>query len=105
MENVDIKTNARTTEVIGEDHVTGISYEDLNTGETQVVNLDGIFVQIGLVPNTAWLQDAVELNGRGEVVIDRDNATSLPGVFAAGDVTDQKTNKSSFQWALALTQR
>ncbi|MEJ7338778.1 FAD-dependent oxidoreductase, partial [Staphylococcus epidermidis] len=72
---------------------TGISYEDLNTGETQVVNLDGIFVQIGLVPNTAWLQDAVELNGRGEVVIDRDNATSLPGVFAAGDVTDQKNKQ------------
>ena len=46
---------------------------DLNAGETQVVNLDGIFVQIG-VPNAAWLQDAVELNGRGEVVIDRDNA-------------------------------
>ena len=95
MENVDIKTNARTTEVIGEDHVTGISYEDLNTGETQVVNLDGIFVQIGLVP-TAWLQDAVELNGRGEVVIDRDNATSLPGVFAAGDVTDQKQTNHHF---------
>ncbi|MCE3399748.1 FAD-dependent oxidoreductase, partial [Staphylococcus aureus] len=67
--------------------------EDLNSGETQVVNLDGIFVQIGLVPNTAWLQDAIELNGRGEVVIDRDNATNVPGVFAAGDVTDQKNKQ------------
>lgn len=93
LSNVDIKTNARTTEVLGEDHVTGISYEDLNSGESQVVNLEGIFVQIGLVPNTAWLQDAIELNGRGEIVIDRDNATNVPGVFAAGDVTDQKNKQ------------
>ena len=93
LSNVDIKTKARTTEVIGEDHVTGIKYEDMNTGEEQVVNLDGIFVQIGLVPNTSWISDAVELNGRGEVVIDRNNSTNVPGIFAAGDVTDQKNKQ------------
>lgn len=93
LSNVTIHTNARTKEVIGEDHVTGLSYEDTTTGETQVVNLDGIFVQIGLVPNTSWINDAVELNGRGEVVIDRDNATNVPGIFAAGDVTDAKNKQ------------
>ena len=72
----------------------------MTTGESQVVNLDGIFVQIGLVPNTSWLQNAVELNERGEVMINRDNATNVPGIFAAGDVTDQKINKLLFLWVL-----
>ncbi|MDI1801122.1 NAD-binding protein, partial [Staphylococcus aureus] len=55
LSNVDIKTNAKTTEVVGEDHVTGIRYEDMSTGEEHLLNLDGIFVQIGLLPNTSWL--------------------------------------------------
>lgn len=93
LSNVDIHTNARTAEVLGEDHVTGISYEDLNSGEMKELNLDGIFVQIGLVPNTSWIGDAVELNNRGEVVIDRNNNTNVPGIFAAGDVTDQKNKQ------------
>ncbi|AMW22474.1 MAG: alkyl hydroperoxide reductase subunit F [Staphylococcus haemolyticus] len=93
LSNVDIHTNARTAEVLGEDHVTGISYEDLNSGEMKELSLDGIFVQIGLVPNTSWIGDAVELNNRGEVVIDRNNNTNVPGIFAAGDVTDQKNKQ------------
>ena len=93
LSNVDIHTNARTAEVLGEDHVTGISYEDLNSGEIKELSLDGIFVQIGLVPNTSWIGDAVELNNRGEVVIDRNNNTNVPGIFAAGDVTDQKNKQ------------
>ncbi|MBN4924776.1 FAD-dependent oxidoreductase, partial [Staphylococcus sp. EG-SA-1] len=93
LSNVDIKTNAKTTEVVGEDHVTGIRYEDMNTGEEHLLNLDGIFVQIGLLPNTSWLNDAVELNERGEIVIDRNNNTNVPGIFAAGDVTDQKNKQ------------
>lgn len=98
LSNVDIHTNARTAEVLGEDHVTGISYEDLNSGEMKELSLDGIFVQIGLVPNTSWIGDAVELNNRGEVVIDRNNNTNVPGIFAAGDVTDRKINKLLFLW-------
>ena len=90
LSNVDIHTNARTAEVLGEDHVTG--YEDLNSGEMKELSLDGIFVQIGLVPNTSWIGDAVELNNRGEVVIDRNNNTNVPGIFA-GDVTDQKNKQ------------
>ncbi|MFG5045034.1 alkyl hydroperoxide reductase subunit F [Staphylococcus haemolyticus] len=93
LSNVDIHTNARTAEVLGEDHVTGISYEDLNSGEMKELSLDGIFVQIGLVPNTSWIGDAVEQNNRGEVVIDRNNNTNVPGIFAAGDVTDQKNKQ------------
>ena len=88
--NVDIHTNARTAEVLGEDHVTGLSYEDMSSGEMKELSLDGIFVQIGLVPNTKWIGDAVELNSRGEVVVGRENNTNIPGIFAAGDVTDQK---------------
>ena len=61
------------------------------------LSLDGIFVQIGLVPNTSWIGDAVELNNRGEVVIDRNNNTNVPGIFH-GDVTDQKINKLLFLW-------
>ncbi|CAC7663162.1 Alkyl hydroperoxide reductase protein F [Staphylococcus aureus] len=56
-------------------------------------DLNGIFVQIGLLPNTSWLKDAVELNERGEIVIDRNNNTNVPGIFAAGDVTDQKNKQ------------
>ena len=61
----------------------------MSSGEMKELSLDGIFVQIGLVPNTKWIGDAVELNNRGEVVVDRENNTNVPGIFA-GDVTDQK---------------
>ena len=102
--NVDIHTNARTAEVLGEDHVTGLSYEDMSSGEMKELSLDGIFVQIGLVPNTKWIGDAVELNSRGEVVVGRENNTNIPGIFAAGDVTDQNINKLLYQWVQVLTQ-
>ena len=93
LSNVDITTNARTTEVLGDDHVTGMQYEDMSTNEIKELTLDGIFVQIGLVPNTAWLGNAVELNERKEIVTDRNNQTNVPGIFAAGDVTDQKNKQ------------
>lgn len=86
--NVTIVKNAQTTEVLGEDSVTGIQYQDKETGEEHEIQLDGIFVQIGLLPNTEWLDNYVELNQGNEVMIDRKNATSVPGIFAAGDVTD-----------------
>jgi NADH-dependent peroxiredoxin subunit F len=86
--NVDVIVHARTTEVEGDGaRVTGIAYEDRDTGESRHVALDGVFVQIGLLPNTEWLQGAIELSPRGEVVIDDRGATSVPGVFAAGDCT------------------
>jgi alkyl hydroperoxide reductase subunit F len=86
--NVDVIVSALTTEVLGDgSKVTGLVYEDRVDGSTHTVDLEGIFVQIGLLPNTEWLKDSVELSARGEVVIDDHGRTSIPGVFAAGDCT------------------
>ena len=86
--NVTVITNAQTTEVIGDgSKVTGLHYTDRATGEAQQVALEGIFVQIGLLPNTDWLKGTVELSRFGEVQIDSHGRTDVPGVFAAGDCT------------------
>ncbi|WP_294930314.1 alkyl hydroperoxide reductase subunit F [uncultured Paracoccus sp.] len=86
--NVRIITNARTTEVEGDgSKVTGLAYIDRATDEAHRIALSGIFVQIGLLPNTDWLKGSVELSARGEIVTDGHGATSIPGVFAAGDCT------------------
>lgn len=86
--NVTVLTNARTQEITGTDKVNGLSYIDLQTGEEKHVELSGVFVQIGLVPNTDWLGDFVERTAHGEIVIDQRGATNMPGVFAAGDCTN-----------------
>ncbi|MCC7247322.1 MAG: alkyl hydroperoxide reductase subunit F, partial [Lysobacter sp.] len=86
--NVDIVVSAQTTEVLGDGRkVVGLSYQDRATHDRRTLALDGVFVQIGLLPNTEWLKDTVELSPRGEIAIDERGQTSLPGVFAAGDVT------------------
>lgn len=86
--NVTVITEALTTEVIGDGQkVSGISYKSRQTDEIKHVELEGIFVQIGLLPNSDWLKGTVELSDRGEVVIDARGQTSVPGVFAAGDCT------------------
>lgn len=86
--NVDVITSAKTTEVVGDgERVVGLVYEDRRSGEVFDLDVAGIFVQIGLLPNTAWLEGTVELSARGEIVVDERGATSVPGVFAAGDVT------------------
>ncbi|RVU07052.1 alkyl hydroperoxide reductase subunit F [Novosphingobium umbonatum] len=86
--NVTIITSALTTEVLGDGaKVTGLTYKDRATEELHTVELEGIFVQIGLVPNTEWLKGALALSPRGEIEIDAKGATSVPGVFAAGDCT------------------
>jgi alkyl hydroperoxide reductase subunit F len=88
LKNVDIITSARTTEVIGDGKkVVGLNYENRKTGEQHKVELDGVFVQIGLLPNTEWLKGAIELSKFGEIVIDAKGHTNIPGVFAAGDAT------------------
>jgi alkyl hydroperoxide reductase subunit F len=88
LENVDIILSARTTEVYGNDkHVTGLSYEDRKSGELKQLSIEGVFVQIGLLPNTDWLKDTVGLSRFGEIVVDEHGRTSQAGVFAAGDVT------------------
>ncbi|MFY8141315.1 MAG: alkyl hydroperoxide reductase subunit F, partial [Caulobacter sp.] len=86
--NVTIVTSALTTEVHGDGvKVNGLSYKDRTTDALHQVELEGIFVQIGLVPNTEWLKDSVALSPRGEIEVDPRGATSIPGVFAAGDAT------------------
>jgi alkyl hydroperoxide reductase subunit F len=86
--NVDVLVGARTTQVLGDaTRVTGLEYEDRATGELHRLDLEGIFVQIGLLPNTEWLEGAVGLSPRGEVVVDQGGHTSVEGVFAAGDCT------------------
>lgn len=87
--NVDIITEAATTEVVGDgQRVNGLTYTDRASGENHSLELEGIFVQIGLVPNTDWLKGDMELTQHGEIVVDAKGQTSVPGVFAAGDVTD-----------------
>ena len=86
--NVDVVLNAQTTEVLGDgSKVNALAYKDRATGEEKRVELEGIFVQIGLLPNTDWLKGTVELSKFGEIVIDAKGQTSVPGVFAAGDCT------------------
>jgi alkyl hydroperoxide reductase subunit F len=86
--NVKVITSALTTEVRGDgEKVSGLVYKDRNHGSEHQIELEGIFVQIGLVPNTEWLKDSVALSPRGEIEIDARGETSQRGIFAAGDAT------------------
>ena len=88
--NVQVITSALTTEVRGNgERVVGLTYKNRNTDEIHEIALEGIFVQIGLVPNTEWLRDAVALTPRGEIEVDHRGETSRPGIFAAGDATTE----------------
>jgi NADH-dependent peroxiredoxin subunit F len=86
--NVTVLKNVQTKEITGTDKVNGISYIERDTEEVKHVELEGVFVQIGLVPNTDWLGDTLERTRFGEIIVDKHGATTLPGVFAAGDCTD-----------------
>ena len=86
--NVTVFTSALTTEVTGADgKVNGLVYKDRNTAEMKRIDLEGVFVQIGLLPNTDWLKGTLNLSKFGEIEIDAKGQTSVPGVFAAGDCT------------------
>ena len=88
LKNVEIITSGQTTEITGESgKVNGLQYTDRTTGESHHVSLEGVFVQIGLMPNTEWLKGDIELSQHGEIIVDERGETSIPGVFAAGDVT------------------
>ncbi|ARW00919.1 MULTISPECIES: alkyl hydroperoxide reductase subunit F [Bacillus] len=91
--NVTVVKNAQTKEITGDQSVNGITYVDRETGEEKHVELQGVFVQIGLVPNTEWLEGTVERNRMGEIIVDKHGATSVPGLFAAGDCTDSAYNQ------------
>ena len=86
--NVTVHTNAQTTEITGADgKVNGLAFKHRGDGTDARVELEGVFVQIGLVPNTEWLKGTLELSKYGEIIVDAKGATSLPGIFAAGDAT------------------
>jgi alkyl hydroperoxide reductase subunit F len=88
LSNVTVITGAETVEVSGDgERVNALVYKDRQTGDLHRVELAGVFVQIGLVPNTDWLKGTVELSPRGEILVDARGQTSVPGVFAAGDCT------------------
>ena len=87
--NVDIIMQAETTEIFGGDTVKGLKYIDRATNEAKELNVEGIFILIGLVPNTEWLKEtAVALDERGQIIIDNHGATNVEGVYAAGDCTN-----------------
>ncbi len=88
IDNAHLITNAKTIEVVGDgSNVTGLRYEDRQTGEEKVLDVDGVFVQIGLVPNSQIVRDVVETNPWGEIVVDAKGRTNTAGIYAAGDVT------------------
>jgi len=86
--NVTVYKNVQTKEITGTDVVNGISFIDRETQEEIHVKLDGVFVQIGLVPNTEFIGDLVERSRFGEIIVDGHGATNISGIFAAGDCTN-----------------
>jgi alkyl hydroperoxide reductase subunit F len=88
LSNVTVLTHAQTLEVLGDEtKVTALMYQDRTSGDSHRIDLSGIFVQIGLVPNTDWLKGIVKLSARGEIEVNARGETSVPGVYAAGDCT------------------
>jgi NADH-dependent peroxiredoxin subunit F len=85
--NIELITNAETTEIIGEQMVNGLKYKDKSTEEEKNLEVQGVFVHIGSIPNSGMI-DIVEKNKFGEIIVDRIGKTSVEGIFAAGDVTD-----------------
>jgi alkyl hydroperoxide reductase subunit F len=86
--NVTVITNAQSSEITGDGNkVNGLDYKDRVSGETRHIDLAAIFIQIGLVPNTDWIRDTIELSQYGEIEVNNHGMTSMSGVFAAGDVT------------------
>ncbi len=104
MGNIDIVTGAAVSEVLGDGaRVTGLAWQDRESGDSNRVDVSGVFVQIGLVPGTAWLSGIVDLNARGEIIIDREGATSLEGVYAAGDCTDEPYKQITIAFGAGAT--
>lgn len=88
IDNIEVITNVDCQEIKGQETVNAISYLERDSNQKQEINLDGVFVQIGLKANTDWLKDKVELNDYGEIITAANQSTNLAGVFAAGDCTD-----------------
>lgn len=89
LDNVRVVLNADTQAILGDGQVEQLVYKDRESGEEHTLDIGGLFILVGLVPNNEWLPETIERNGRGEIIVDERGATSLEGVYAAGDCTDQ----------------
>ena len=87
LKNVDVILNTQTKEILGDTKVTAIKYMNRDSQEEKELTLEGVFIQIGLIPNTDWLKDDIKLSQYGEIEVNDHGETSIPGIFAAGDVT------------------
>ena len=87
LKNVDVMLNTQTKEILGDTKVTAIKYTNRDTQEEKDLALEGVFIQIGLIPNTDWLKEDIKLTQYGEIEVNDHGETSVPGIFAAGDVT------------------
>ena len=96
MDKVEIIYNADTQEILGDKFVTGLRYKDNKTGEEKTLAVQGVFVEIGIIPNSDIVEDLVKLNSKGEVIVNhRSQVSSDPGIWAAGDVTDVLYNQNN----------
>jgi len=86
--NVTVITNVTTKEIIGNDKVESLTYTNRDTSEEKTIDLTGVFILIGLVPNTEWLKGTIDMDTRGQIIVDGHGATNIPGIFAAGDCTN-----------------
>lgn len=84
-QNVKVITSAQTTKLLGDEKLTGLEYIDRNTKEEKTIDLAGVFIQIGQIPNTEWLEGKIKLTDRGEIEVEKDGSTNIEGIFAAGD--------------------
>lgn len=86
--NIEVITSADTTEISGDGKVEGLTYTDRQTGESHQIECQGVFILVGLIPNTEFLADLVEKNRTGEIIVDEHGASSVEGIYAAGDCTN-----------------
>lgn len=103
-EKVSVIYGSVTEEVLGEMNVTGLRYADKESGEKKEIACDGVFVEIGMVPNTEFVKGFLDLNERGEIVVDaRTAGTSKPGIFATGDATDLPFKQNNISAGVGVT--
>ncbi|MFP4199589.1 MAG: NAD(P)/FAD-dependent oxidoreductase [Halanaerobium sp.] len=89
-EKIEVCKSYQTTEIKGEQKVESIRIKNLNTGKERELKVKAIFIEIGLIPNTGFICEDLEVNQGNEIIIDKNNQTSIEGIFAAGDVTNIK---------------
>lgn len=93
--NIDFMMNSEITEFLGDTKLTGVKVQDVKTGQEKLVEIDGVFIAIGHNPSTKFLDNQIKLDDKGYIVVSKYTQTSLPGVFAAGDVVDQRYRQAS----------